>query len=79
MSYTPLPLPREYEALLATLQDELDRISDAIALLRKFPELHVAPSKPESGVIYYADGTDWDPGSGKGLYYYDGSSYNLLG
>ena len=35
-------------------------------------ELHQAPTKPRDGEIYFADGTDWDPGSGRGLYYYDG-------
>ena len=33
-----------------------------------------APSKPRDGDARYADGTNWNPGSGEGLYdYYDGS------
>ncbi len=40
---------------------------------------HVAPSKPRTGMIVYADGTDWDPGSGAGAYTWDGSAWVLLG
>lgn len=29
-----------------------------------------APSSPKTGTIAYADGTNWDPGSGAGYYYY---------
>lgn len=36
-----------------------------------FQELHRAPDKPRNGRLYYADGADWDPGSGRGLYIYD--------
>jgi hypothetical protein len=31
---------------------------------------HVAPKKPRKGQVVYADGTNWDPGSGEGLYVY---------
>lgn len=34
---------------------------------------HKAPHKPRNGLLVFADGTDWDPGAGRGLYYYDGS------
>lgn len=32
--------------------------------------LHKAPVKPRPGDIRYADGTDWNPGSGEGIYRY---------
>lgn len=32
--------------------------------------LRSAPRTPFAGIIVYADGTDWDPGSGEGLYRY---------
>jgi len=32
------------------------------------------PDKPRTGQVYYADGTEWDPGSGEGLYYFNSSS-----
>ena len=30
--------------------------------------LHVAPEKTLPGMLVYADGSDWNPGSGEGLY-----------
>lgn len=44
-------------------------------------ELHVEPDKVESGRLYFADGTDWDPGSGRGVYCYDsdGPTWRFLG
>lgn len=38
-----------------------------------------APQNPVAGMIVYADGTSWDPGSGEGIYAYYGSAWNLLG
>lgn len=37
-----------------------------------------APAKPREGMIRYADGVSWDPGSGAGLYQYIGASWNKL-
>jgi len=37
------------------------------------------PSNPEQGVVAMADGVNWDPGSGSGLYVYDGGGWNYLG
>ena len=31
------------------------------------------------GMVVYADGTDWDPGSGEGIYAYYGAAWNHLG
>jgi len=33
-----------------------------------FTTTHVAPARPRDGMIRRADGTDWDPGDGEGLY-----------
>lgn len=30
--------------------------------------LHAAPSRTTAGMIVYADGTDWNPGAGQGVY-----------
>lgn len=37
-------------------------------------ELMAEPSKPEAFVQVLADGTQWDPGSGRGIYYWDPST-----
>ena len=38
--------------------------------LRLLPQ-YKEPVRPQSGLIVYADGVEWDPGSGEGLYYYN--------
>jgi len=37
------------------------------------------PDKPREGMVRYADGTSWNPGSGEGLYVYDGGKWIQLG
>jgi hypothetical protein len=41
---------------------------ETIADGRSIEKRHVAPPKPRDGMIVYADGTDWNPGSGEGFY-----------
>ena len=43
--------------LFNTGQDEL-----------RLVELHVEPTRPRDGMVVYADGTNWNPGSGEGVY-----------
>jgi hypothetical protein len=39
---------------------------------------HAAPSRVVEGTVVLADGTDWNPGSGKGLYaWLDGAWFKL--
>lgn len=47
--------------------------------LHDVPELHVAPTKVKVGMVRYADGANWDPGSGEGLYVYKSTGWTLLG
>lgn len=37
-----------------------------------------APTSPTAGMIAYADGSSWDPGSGAGFYGYEGSAWVKL-
>ena len=39
----------------------------------------VAPDKPTQGLLVYADGVSFDPGSGKGYYRYDNGSWVHIG
>ena len=52
------------------LERELGAISDSFAehYYVKFQVLHVAPERPRDGMMVYADGANWDPGSGEGIY-----------
>ena len=54
------------------LFQELQRISEVITPIAdgSMDKRHVIPSKPRSG-LFYADGSDWDPGSGEGIYVFD--------
>lgn len=77
-----VPGPYDGTNIEGYLREELARISEQIQLLADSPMdiRHVAPEKPRNG-LYYADGTDWDPGAGKGVYRYDEdtSGYVKLG
>ncbi len=72
--YTPSNVPANSEDLPTYLQKELDRLSSIISNIADghIDMVHVAPEKPRNGDIRYADGSDWDPGHGRALYYYDG-------
>jgi len=39
---------------------------------------NAAPAKPTDGDVVYADGTDWNPGSGEGIYARYNSTWNKL-
>lgn len=39
----------------------------------------VAPAKPRAGLLVEADGTNWNPGSGAGLYVYRAGAWVFIG
>lgn len=39
----------------------------------RFVVLTREPERPRRGQLVYADGTEWDPGSGEGVYAYNGT------
>ena len=63
------------------LNAEFGRIEDAINLPQEALRLDprgAAPTRPRSGTLLYADGTNYNPGSGAGLYVYTGSAWVFL-
>lgn len=72
MTYEPTrtPVIRDVEELRRFLDEELQRLSESLqrADFSQLRELHVEPKRPRDGMIVYADGTDWNPGSGEGFY-----------
>lgn len=50
------------------LQEAITNLTELMSAL--YDEQTVAPSKPREGMIRFADGTSWNPGSGRGLYQY---------
>lgn len=82
--YTPIPLPFQQEEELArAVYGELARIADTLSEpnMQSFILLPLTaePSRIYEGMVVRADGTNWDPGSGAGLYYFLEGTWNLLG
>ncbi len=72
-----------YQRRHGSLEDETRQLEQVLAG-PTFPfmfleQLNAAPDKPQNGMIAWADGTNWNPGSGEGIYAYHGSAWNLLG
>lgn len=73
MSYTPSDVPTSAEALPSFLAFEHQSIARAFTSQQPYvyiQTLNVAPTKPKEGQIAKADGTNWNPGSGAGVYVY---------
>lgn len=83
MSYVPAPPPSDEKDLMRWIVEELRQVGrafeniEAISLQRR----HRPPAKVTDGMIVLADGTNWDPGSGEGVYRWDSdtSSWKFLG
>lgn len=62
---------------------ELDKIRQATRepspLYLILDQWNAAPARPQDGMVCYADGTNWNPGAGQGVYVYRGGAWNLLG
>ena len=79
--YQPGPVPDDAKQLQPFLRDQLEQVAGSLNTLAdgQLDASTVAPSKPRSGMIRYADGTDWNPGSGEGFYGYYGGAWHFLG
>jgi len=86
--WTPNPAPINNDQLSDYLFHELNRLSDIIFNLDVFrlEQTNVDPDdfggasrgKPRNGDIRYADGTNWNPGSGEGIYAYTNDAWAKL-
>lgn len=71
MSYTPSAVPQSFaQGLRAWLARELRIIANAIDTVDNLSLVPLAaePTRLADGMIVYANGTDWNPGSGAGVY-----------
>lgn len=83
-AYGPRPGPVQQNRELSELGQWAEREFEALG--RQFTNfdtvqqnvLHVEPQRPRDGMIAYADGTNWDPGEGEGVYGYVGGAWTLL-
>lgn len=76
----PLRLPLDektrgmvYDELFKQLWDAVQELQDSIIVPRK-----TAPDKLREGMLAYADGANWNPGSGAGIYQYRSGVWNKL-
>ena len=71
MTYSPRPVPASIERAAQTyLADEFRKVRDALDVVDviRFQERNAEPSKISDGMVLYADGSNWNPGDGEGLY-----------
>lgn len=87
MGYRPAILPPpprgnpELNSLYQALTQEFKNLAMELAK-DKFLHLvsqNVAVDNPRVGMVAYADGTNWNPGYGAGIYAYDGAGWVPLG
>ncbi len=76
VAYQPNQVPDDPAAIPLFLKEELAYISAQIRLLAlgHIDVQFIAPVKPRRGDIRYADGVQWNPGGGAGLYFFNGAS-----
>lgn len=81
ISYQPGDPPADPAQLQRYLREEqlkwkaaLDALADGF-----LPVVHAPPARPRDGMLRNADGTDWEPGSGAGLYRYGAGAWHFLG
>ena len=70
------------EALANSLRIELDKLALQFSQPADYLALNLLFSPPKrilDGMVVYADGTHWNPGSGAGAYVYRGGAWHLLG
>lgn len=84
MKYEPSDtIPDDPKDLGAWLIDEFRRAAAAINEPNPdtvtFKQWNAAPDKLYDGLTVYADGTNWNPGSGEGVYTYYNAQWNKLG
>lgn len=76
-------MPRYYPTPVSNfdeLNDELIRIQESIDSLfnGEFEVISIEPENPQEGMQVFADGTGWNPGSGRGFYEYKSSAWSKL-
>jgi hypothetical protein len=85
MPYLPDPFDDNEQVDAKRLSEyvkrQLQKIGDALALAEdgRFETRAVSPTRPEEAQIAYADGSNWNPGSGEGYYYFDGAAWQFMG
>lgn len=61
---------------LTLIQKSIREVEPLYVILTQW---NAAPAKPQDGMTVYADGVNWNPGGGQGVYTYYGAAWNRLG
>ena len=79
----PSSVPEDFAGFRLFMVDELRKLGAALNELEAdfvlLTEQNAAPTKLYNGLIAYADGTNWNPGSGRGFYGYANGAWTFLG
>lgn len=79
----PGTAPTDSQEFRAWLLDELRHIGDAFSEINtdtwRLKEWNQEPDKLYDGLLIFADGTNFDPGSGRGFYGYYDAGWHILG
>lgn len=75
----PVPIVQDPE-LQSALNLVWSRLQDAEVEIGYFglDELNEPPDQPIEGMTVFADGANWDPGSGRGIYRFDGAVWEKI-
>lgn len=75
-----MPAITSIEDLTSYVRQELEQIERAQSETSELElrPVNAEPNKPREGMIVFADGTDWDPGAGKGVYTYSSGAWSKL-
>lgn len=77
MSYVPnrpAAVPPQLRMLSEWALAELSALANELeerTRNQQFAVRYTEPDRPRAGMVVYADGTSWDPGSGEGVYVYN--------
>lgn len=76
----PVPFTDDPAYLREYLGREFANVSTAFEGVEnvELAELAEEPARPRDGMLKYADGTNWDPGSGEGFYGYRAGAWRAL-
>lgn len=76
--YQPGSVPVNAQELPQYLARELQAVADDMAAPLVLAPRAGAPARPQEGQVENADGTNWNPGSGAGLYYYRAGAWVFI-
>jgi hypothetical protein len=82
MAYTPNVPPEfvDVSSLRQWIMEEFGRLAQDLQemIAVELRPVNREPERPREGMVVYADGTNWDPGAGKGAYEYRGAAWFKL-